>query len=94
MFDFINRLFGREENRSKEVAKERLRLVLVHDRASVSPQFLEMIKEELIKVISKYMEIDKQALDVQISTEDSSVALIANIPVKNVKRNPTNEISS
>lgn len=86
MFDFITRLFGREENKSKDIAKERLRLVLVHDRASVSPQFLEMIKEELIRVISEYMEIDQQALDVQLSSEDSSVALIANIPVKNVKR--------
>lgn len=86
MFDFIARLFGREENKSKEIAKERLRLVLVHDRASVSPQFLEMIKEELIRVISEYMEIDQQALDVQLTSEDSSVALIANIPVKNVKR--------
>jgi len=86
VFDFITRLFGREENKSKDIAKERLRLVLVHDRASVSPQFLEMIKEELIRVISEYMEIDQQALDVQLSSEDSSVALIANIPVKNVKR--------
>jgi cell division topological specificity factor len=86
VFDFIARLFGREENKSKDVAKERLRLVLVHDRSSVSPQFLEMIKEELIRVISEYMEIDQQALDVQLSSEDNSVALIANIPVKKVKR--------
>ena len=86
MFDFIQRLFSKEESKSKDVAKERLRLVLVHDRASVSPQFLDTIKEELIRVISKYMDIEQDALDVQLTTEDNSVALIANIPVKNVKR--------
>ena len=86
MFEFIQRLFGKEENKSKDVAKERLRLVLVHDRASVSPQFLDTIKEELIRVISKYMDIEQDALDVQLTTENNSVALIANIPVKNVKR--------
>ncbi len=86
MFEFIQRLFGKEENKSKDVAKERLRLILVHDRASVSPQFLDTIKEELIRVISKYMDIEQDALDVQLTTENNSVALIANIPVKNVKR--------
>ncbi len=86
MFDFISRLFGKEENKSKDVAKERLRLVLVHDRATVSPEFLETIKEELIRVISDYMDIDQDALDVKLSEEDNSVALVANIPVKSVKR--------
>ena len=86
MFDFISRLFGKEEQKSKNVAKERLRLVLVHDRVSVSPQFLESIKEDLIRVISKYMDIEQDALDVHLTTEGNSVALIANIPVKSVKR--------
>lgn len=93
MFEFIQRLFGKEETKSKDVAKERLRLVLVHDRASVSPQFLDTIKEELIRVISKYMDIEQDALDVQLTTEDNSVALIANIPVKNVKRTVKDEES-
>ncbi len=86
MFEFIQRLFGKEENKSKNVAKERLRLVLVHDRASVSPQFLDTIKEDLIRVISKYMDIDQEALDVQLTTENNSVALIANIPIRSVRR--------
>ena len=93
MFEFIQRLFGKEETKSKDVAKERLRLVLVHDRASVSPQFLDTIKEELIRVISKYMDIEQDALDVQLTTEDNSVALIANIPVKNVRRTVKDEES-
>ncbi len=85
MLEFIGRLFGGLEG-SKHKAKERLRLVLVHDRASLSPGLVESLKEELIQVISKYMEIDEEGLEVSFDQGDDSVALIANIPIKNVKR--------
>ena len=84
------KLFSRTKT-SKDVAKERLKLVLVHDRANVSPQFLEMVKGEIIKVISHYMDIEENALDIQMTrtkSEDGErfvPALIANIPIKNVK---------
>lgn len=87
MFDFIGKLFGGSDQ-SKEKAKERLRLVLVHDRASLSPGLVDSLKEELIEVITKYMDIDEAGLEVNFDESDDSVALIANIPVKNVKRNP------
>lgn len=85
MLDLISRLLGRDTG-SAQVARERLRLVLVHDRASVSPQFLESLKEDLIRVISSYMEIDESSMDVSLSSESSSVALVANIPIKRMKR--------
>ena len=85
MFDFITRLFGGSEG-SKNKAKERLRLVLVHDRASRSPGLVEAMREELIAVISKYLEIDEEGLEVDFDESDDSVALIANIPVKRAKR--------
>lgn len=85
--DLINRFFGKETGNSKNVAKERLRLVLVHDRANVSPQVLEALKEELITVINKYLEIDQTALEVSLnSTEDDSIALVANIPILGMRR--------
>lgn len=86
----LSKLFGRS-NKSKDVAKERLKLVLIHDRANVSPQFLEMVKSEIIKVITNYMDVDESALDIQMtrtkSEDGESIvpALIANIPIKNVK---------
>lgn len=86
----LSKLFGRSKT-SKDVAKERLKLVLIHDRANVSPQFLEMVKGEIIKVISHYMEIDEGALDIQLTrtkSEDGDrtvPALVANIPIRNVK---------
>lgn len=87
--DFL-KFFGKEDVSSKDIAKERLRLILVHDRANVSPKFLEMIKSQLIDLISDYMEIDEEGLEVKLTRmekeEDISVpALMANIPIKKVK---------
>lgn len=79
--------FGKSDNKSKNVAKERLKLVLIHDRANVSPRFLEMIKGDIIKVISDYMEIDEEGLEIKLTktrreSDNMPVpALIANIPI-------------
>lgn len=86
LLDFISRFFMKENPPSKEVARERLRLVLVHDRASVSPDFINQLKEDLIKVIQEYLDIDEDALQVSLENEEDSIALVANIPVKGLKR--------
>jgi len=86
LFEFLAKLFGKDSGGSKNIAKERLRLVLVHDRSSVSPELLQVLKTELIKVISTYMEVDEQALEVSLETSDNQVALVANIPVRGMKR--------
>ncbi|NLC07291.1 MAG: cell division topological specificity factor MinE [Syntrophomonadaceae bacterium] len=88
MLEFLLRFFGRDStSSSKNIARERLRLVLVHDRINVSPQLLESLKEDLIRVISHYMEIDESSLEVSLnSVDDNSVALVANIPVLKMKR--------
>ena len=76
----------RTQDASKEIAKERLKLVLVHDRASVSPQLVERMKEDMIRVISEYMEIREDEIEIQLSRTDGSVSLTANIPVAKMKR--------
>jgi len=81
MLDFFVRLF-RGEDQSKQVAKERLRLVLVQDRMSLSAQALDAMKEELIAVISKYLEIEESGPEVVLERDGESVALVATIPVK------------
>lgn len=78
-----------KEITSKQAAKDRLKLVLMQDRASVSPDFFEMMKKEIIDVIKKYIEIDEESLEVEL-TRGVEVglegpALYANIPIKNVK---------
>nr|WP_282580078.1 cell division topological specificity factor MinE [Natroniella sulfidigena] len=79
-------MFNKDELQSKDLAKERLRLVLVHDRMGVSPEVIEDMKEELIQVISKYLEIDKDGLEMELDRQENSVALVANIPVKQLKK--------
>lgn len=81
-----------KKKNSGNVAKDRLKLLLVSDRANCSPDIMEKIKNDIIKVISKYMEIDVEGLDIQITQTDSDSnngsvpALFANIPIKDLNR--------
>ena len=76
---------------SGSLAKDRLKLVLISDRANCNPEIMEAIKNDIIKVISKYMEIDCEGLDIQITQTESEgnngtvPALFANIPIKDLK---------
>jgi cell division topological specificity factor len=86
MLELFYKLLGREAVNSKDVASERLRLVLVHDRAAISPDIIELIKEDIVHVIEKYMNIDTEALLMHIENVDHSVALVANIPILSMRR--------
>ncbi|MGB9867399.1 MAG: cell division topological specificity factor MinE [Bacillota bacterium] len=82
---FLDRLFQKEPP-SKEIAKERLRRVLIMDRASVSPQLMQALRDEIILAVNKYVEIDERSMTVDLKSGDSSVALVASIPVRNIRR--------
>ena len=77
--------------KSKDAAKERLHLVLMQDRANVSADFLDLMKQEIIDVIKKYIEIDESAIDVKLTNKDNgdgtngAPALYADIPILNIK---------
>ncbi len=79
------------EESSKDTAKERLHLVLMQDRANVSADFLELMKQEIIEVIKKYIDVDEKAIDVRLTNQpnedgtNGSPALYANIPIINIK---------
>jgi cell division topological specificity factor len=83
--------FSKYGNASKDVAKERLKLILIHDRTNIPPQFLNMVKGDLIKVISDYAEIDEDGIEITINTgegrgRNSNISsLVASIPIKKVK---------
>lgn len=90
VLNFIKNLQKKDkEINSKQAAKDRLKLVLMQDRASVSPDFFEIMKQEIIDVIKKYIEIDEDALEVELTRGLEAglegPALYANIPIKNVK---------
>ena len=90
LMDFFKR------KNSGDIAKDRLKLLLISDRANCSPDIMEMIKNDIIQVISKYMEIDPEGLDIQITQTESEgnngavPALYANIPIKDLRHNAKN----
>ncbi len=75
---------------SRDVAKDRLKVLLISDRANCTPEVMEMIKNDIVKVISKYMEIDSNATEIQIMKKKSEngrvPALYANIPILDLKK--------
>lgn len=95
MFDNITKFFKKlkksEKEESKNTAKERLHLVLAQDRANISADFLELMKQEIIEVIKKYIDIDEKAIDVRLTNKESedgvtgAPALYANIPIITIK---------
>ena len=97
MFENIIKFFKKAKKseekpaNSKSAAKERLHLVLMQDRANVSADFLELMKQEIIEVIKKYIEVDESAIDVRLTNKENedgtngAPALYANIPIVNIK---------
>lgn len=85
-------MFGRRK-KSSSVAKDRLQIVLIHDRANCSPEILEMMRNDIIDVINKYMVVDEFGIELDIKSTKSETgnravpALYANIPIKKM-RNP------
>ncbi len=81
---WLDRLRG--NNKSARQAKDRLQLVLVHDRTDLTPGQLGALKDELIEVISRYVEIEPQAVEIQLSQSGREQYLIANIPIRPARR--------
>lgn len=94
--------FGKNDNKessgSKSKAKERLHLVLMQDRANVSADFLEMMKQEIIDVIKKYIEVEESEIDVRLTNEvkedgtTGAPSLYANIPILNIRNDMKKEV--
>ncbi|HEY8551964.1 MAG TPA: cell division topological specificity factor MinE [Thermaerobacter sp.] len=71
---------------SKDIARERLKLMLVHDRVDMEPELMEALKEELLRAISRYLEVDRAGMEVSLHRQAAAVALVASIPVRGVRR--------
>ncbi len=102
MFENIIKFFKKASKKeasninSKEAAKERLHLVLMQDRANVSADFLDLMRQEIIEVIKKYIDVDESAMDVRLTNQanddgtQGAPALYANIPIINIKEKARN----
>ena len=85
MLEALMKIFGKSEKTSRQDARERLQVVLIHDRAKIAPEVMEHLREDIIRVISNYMEINRQDMEISLANDENSVALVANIPVSRVK---------
>jgi cell division topological specificity factor len=85
---FLDRLLGRQDATSRDVAKDRLVMVLVHDRAKITPGMLEQMKDEMISVISRYIQIEADGVQVTFTQDGRESRLVANIPVAGPKSRP------
>ncbi len=83
MLELINRFFGPRES-SKESAKARLKFLLIHDQVDMTPVQLEAMKTEILEVIARYVDVDKNQAEVRLEREQGTVALISNFPVRRV----------
>lgn len=84
--DFFKKIFGGGSDGSVQKAKDRLRIVLIHDRTDISPQLMEELRKDIIGVLTRYMDIDTSKIELDLDRDEQAVALVANVPVLRIKR--------
>ncbi|ERN41630.1 cell division topological specificity factor MinE [Rubidibacter lacunae KORDI 51-2] len=86
MLDLLERLFDRKDtSTSRDAAKQRLKLVIAHDRAGLSTDAVDAMRREILEVVKRYVDIDDDGMEFSIASEDGVTALIANLPIRRVK---------
>lgn len=81
----LDRLFQRTNVPSGTKVKQRLKFILAHDRAAIEPQVFDNMRHEIMRVVSKYVELDEGALDIRLESDKRMTALIANLPILTIR---------
>lgn len=83
--DLFDKFFNRNTDNSRNDVKQRLQLLLAHDRADITPQILEKIRREIVEVVSKYVEIDDEGLEFMLESDQRLSALVVNFPIRRIR---------
>jgi cell division topological specificity factor len=84
--EFMERLFtGKNPTASSAQVKQRLKFIIAHDRAALTPQQFADMRQEIMAVVSKYVEIDQDSLEIRLESDNRFTALVANLPIKAVR---------
>lgn len=83
--ELLEKLLNWQDNKSSDEAKRRLKLVIAHDRIGLSSDKVERMRQEILEVVAKYVEIDPEDMEFDLSSSDRMTALVANLPIRRIK---------
>ena len=83
--ELLDKLLGRASHTSRNLAKNRLRVVVAHDRADLAPNAVAAMQEEILEVVSRYVEVEREGLEFSLESDRRATTIVANFPVRRVR---------